>query len=198
MTSLANLPATLTAPRLVGGMRSTHSLAHIPARHAAHLAAWAAAHDCTPHADVAVTSIVQSGDRWQPTGPLGPFTPDEHAAARLGGLDLLTHSGWGIEIITGEQIIALTLREDGTINEHHRRPLSPPRPSTQAEPRNPGETLRQRAADEREARLQAERMRISRDVLIRERLDAGAGVPEVADLAGLGEQRIYQIRNERR
>ncbi|MET8006181.1 hypothetical protein [Nonomuraea glycinis] len=198
MTSLQKLPDRQVVPRLVGGLRSLDFVVTIPERHARHLAQWASDHGITEHADVVCTSLIATPEGGSSrSGPLQRFTTDELRQMRthlsseimLGGV-----RGWNLDIITGEEQIRLTLLDDGTITEQRRTAFSEPRPGT----RTPAERVRDAANRELQTRIDHETARVARDVVIRAELAGSLSIQMAAELAGLGEPRVYQIRDERR
>jgi hypothetical protein len=205
MTSLQRLEtqtAGSTLPRLVSGLRTPTATSYMPHRYGQHLAAWAREQGISPHADVAVTMTIQrpvSG--MSNRGPLERFTRAEMEMIEPDA-DIPSTGGWGLEIITETERISLHLLESGQIADVLR---SPHRRDSEDDARGNDPTAlppayRLRDASTREADLKRahEVALVARNVTIRAALAEGLSPTMAAEFTGLGDQRIYQIRDERR
>lgn len=196
MTSLKSITTGGDIPHLIGGLRTPGHTIHLPQRYAQHLATWATVHGITEQADIAANSVTTTKRIEQ--GPLGHFTRDELSAIQPGeGIPTVT--GWTLTITTDQETISVKLWETGHIEMGHRRTL--PTTRTTAAPETPADKIRAAVHRDIDTHVAAQTARAARDVVIRMALGDGPdglSPAMVAEISGLGQPRIYQIRDERR
>ncbi|OEV11950.1 hypothetical protein [Streptomyces nanshensis] len=198
IADIATTPAGAYVPRLTGGTLLGDSAVLVPQRHGQALANWARDHGVSEIAEVVCHSIRLQGrtSLYSPPADMRLTEPERPSGESLSGPGHAV--GWGLALIDEDRSVNITLLEGGEVEQ-------------EGEPRDiPGSDrihtddawagrLRKASGREIDERHRHLLSRIARDVTIRKALaDGGLGVQMVAQLTGLGDQRIYQIRDRRR